>query len=136
MVERAVATWNRFFLKNISDEMALHAPLDEIISIPSVAQLFLPAQLAMSPVYTLCYFSEAVQVRFDGPSGIMSSHRFYISKEMEMALLASEGLVIEVVAKEQILILYEPVMAAVLSFNKFSMPSLRFSPSLSKALRR
>lgn len=56
MAERATAAWEQLFLRNISDGIAIHAPLDESGFIPFAVHFhFLPPLLFISMEYVLLF---------------------------------------------------------------------------------
>lgn len=121
-------------MSRLFDGTALHAFFYEFGSIPSAALILLPAAFATSPVRPTRYFSGAVQYCADGTSALTLRDRFCTAMLMEIALRVTKGLVAVFAAKEQVPLLDELIMAALLSLDQSWMQLWRPSPIVGKLL--
>lgn len=93
MAERAVATWMKLRMWQISDGTALHESLDEFGFISAAAQFCLPFAFTKLAVHTLRNFSEMVQHCADGPGEATLRHCFCVMAEIEIAFHVSKDIV-------------------------------------------
>lgn len=136
MIKPAAGARGQFCLSQISDGVALLAPLDEFGSIPHAAQFHLSAAVAIPLVRTLHYFSGVAQNCADGPDGSTHRHCFCTAMKMEIALRVTKVLVAELTVRKRNSQLDELIMAALLLFDRSLMQSSRLSPFVGEVLER
>lgn len=85
---------------------------------------------------SLRYITGAVQDIFDGPGGLTRRHRFCTAVQMEMAFRVTEGLVADFAAREQVSLLDERIMAAILSLDRSSMQTSRLFSIVGEVLEQ
>lgn len=133
-VERAAAACEKLCLSQIFDDIALHVPLNELIT-PANQFHFLAAFIITS-VRTLPYFFEAVPDRVDGPGGLTSHFRIYTVVQIETALRVTAGLVSEIAARKRVPLLEAPIMAALVSLSRSLMQSSLLNAIVSEVLEQ